>query len=248
MPSPDKTPEFIRIAPFQEGTASSWKVVVMQRPQLLPSWKMLFLPGRWKLVLQTMPKRKLEFIQGGYYHIYNRGAGRQSIFRQDENYLYLLRLLRQVLIECQLTMIAYCLLPNHYHWLVRQDGATLVSTLPKRVFGSYTQAFNRKYKRTGTLFEGPYEAIQVASDEYLHHLCRYIHANPVRHGLAVSPDLWPYSNYLEWIEQRPGTLVDRALVKHHFPRPDDYTAYVQSYLTGQVKLPAGLHSYLENLE
>ena len=150
-----------------------------------------------------MPKRKLQLIKGGYYHIYNRGAGRQSIFYQDENYRYLLGLLKKVVVECQLTIIAYCLLPNHYHWLVRQDGDTPVSSLPQRVFGSYSQAFNRMYDRTGTLFEGPYEAIRVESDEYLRHLCRYIHVNPVRHGLALAPELWPYSNFLEWIGQRP---------------------------------------------
>jgi len=103
------------------------------------------------------------------------------------------------------------------------------------------------YDRTGTLFEGPYEAIQVESDKYLRHLCRYIHANPVRHALALAPDLWPYSNYLEWIGQRSGTLVDRNFVNAHFPQPQQYRAYVNSYLTGQVQLPDGLRTYLDSL-
>lgn len=194
-----------------------------------------------------MPYRKLQFRKGCYYHIYNRGAGRQSIFYKEENYHYLLRLLKQVADNIGVTIIAYCLLPNHYHWLVRQDGETPVEKLAKRVFGSYTQAFNRAYQRSGHLFEGPYQAILVDSDEYLRHLCRYIHANPVRHGLAAAPELWPYSNYLEWIKQRPGKLVDHALVAQHFPAPEQYKAYVHSYLTGQATLPEGLRNYLESL-
>jgi REP element-mobilizing transposase RayT len=194
-----------------------------------------------------MPRRNFRFVQGSYYHLYNRGAARQSIFRCEENYLYLLRLLKKVSAECNATVIAYCLLPNHYHWLLRQDGEAPVGKVAARVFGSYSQAFNQANRRTGTLFEGSYHCILVESDDYLRHLCRYIHANPVRHGLAISPDLWPYSNYLEWTEKRPGTLVDFSFVKAHFARPDLYEAYVKSYLTGQATLPEGLRSYLERL-
>lgn len=194
-----------------------------------------------------MPRRKLRFEEGHYYHIYNRGAGRQSICRDDSDYLRLLKLLNGVSSECDISVIAYCLLPNHYHWLVRQDGAIAADKLVGRVFGSYSQSFNLRHKRSGTLFEGTFEAILVETDEYLRHLCRYIHANPVRHGLALSPDLWPYSNYLEWIGKRPGVLVDRAFVDAHFPKPGQYEEYVLSYLTGQVTLPPGLRGYLEGL-
>jgi len=127
------------------------------------------------------------------------------------------------------TVIAYCLLPNHYHWLLRQDGEIRVGKVPTRVFGSYTQAFNRAYERTGTLFEGPYKAIAVDTDAYLVNLCCYIHLNPVRHGLVDRPDEWPYSNYLEWIEKRPGKLVDRELVRDYFAAPQDYEEFVATF-------------------
>ncbi len=195
-----------------------------------------------------MPRRKVQFVKGAYYHIYNRGADRRSIFLNQENYRYVLALLNQYLSALQITMIAYCLLPNHYHWLVRQDGAAKAGLLPQRVFNAYVKAFNNSNDRSGTLFEDRYEAIVVSSDEYLRHLCRYIHANPVRHGIATSLELWPYSNYLEWIEQRSGKLVDREFVKAHFPRPDQYQVYVQSYLSGQIQLPPGLATYLDELE
>ena len=195
-----------------------------------------------------MPRRQLQFVQGAYYHIYNRGAGRQSIFRSDENYRYLLRLMKQVASQCHIAIIAYCLLPNHYHWLIRQDGLIPANLLPQRVFGSYTRAFNNLHKRSGTLFEDRFAAKLVATDEYARHLCHYIHANPVRHGLAVAPALWPYSNYLEWINERNGTLVDRAFVQSHFSEPKHYEHFVLDYLHGQQQMPAELAADLTGME
>ena len=194
-----------------------------------------------------MPLRNIQFTKSNYYHIYNRGAARQSIFRQEQDYTRLLYKIKEVLLTCQLAMIAYCLLPNHYHWLVRQDGDIPVRQLPKRVFGSYSQFFNRKYQRTGRLFERPFEAILVEEDDYLHHLCRYIHTNPVKHGLVTSPGLWPYSNYLDWVGKREGSLLDRNFIHTHFPMAGQYEAYVQSSLTGQVQLPTGLQAHLNEL-
>lgn len=173
-----------------------------------------------------MPKRTVSFFQGGVYHIYNRGAGRQSIFYEERNYLYLLHLLEQVMGECQVSVIAYCLLPNHYHWLLRQDGEVSVGKAVGRVFGSYSQAFNKAYKRTGTLFEGSFKAREVTSESYFLTLCRYIHRNPVHHGFVTAPEDWPYSNYLEWVEQHAGTPVDRGVVRESFPTPQAYEEFV----------------------
>jgi putative transposase len=195
-----------------------------------------------------MPPRKVQFVQGHYYHIYNRGAGRQALFREDRNYQYLLKLLKECTAEENVSVISYCLMSNHYHWCLRQDGEQPVGNVPTRVWNSYTRAYNNAYGRTGTLFEGRFKAIQVDSDGYLRHLCRYIHANPVTAGFAAAPELWPYSNYLEWIEARNGTLVDRALVKQLFPSAQSYRDYVLAYLTGQAQMPQGPLDYLRRLE
>ena len=194
-----------------------------------------------------MPRSTVQWQQGEYYHIYNRGAGRQSICLNDANYIYLLRLLKEVAAACEITVIAYCLLPNHYHWLIRQDGETPGTDLPKRVFGSYTQSFNKWNRRSGTLFAGRFKPKHVDADDYLLHLCRYIHANPVRHGIAFAPELWPYSNYQEWIGVRPGTLVDRSFVSAHFPRVGQYQAYVNDYIIGDAQIPQAIRHYLETL-
>ncbi|MBN1877678.1 MAG: transposase [Anaerolineae bacterium] len=187
-----------------------------------------------------MPQRKVSFYQDGVYHIYNRGAGRQNIFREARNYIYLLKLLKTVMNECQISVIAYCLLPNHYHWLLQQNGEVPVSKAVARVFGSYSQAFNKTYQRTGTLFEGNFKAIEVDSESYFLALCRYIHRNPVQHGFVAAPEDWPYSNYLEWMGQRAGTLVDRELVREYFPTSQLYAEFInaqedESFLNGIVQ-------------
>jgi REP element-mobilizing transposase RayT len=155
--------------------------------------------------------RKIPVYQPGHiYHIYNRGASREIIFREEENYVFVLRKIKRYVQELALTLIAYCLMPNHYHLLVRQDGQERAGLLPQRVFNGYTKAYNKRYDHSGTLFQGPYRAIHLEDESHLLHLCRYIHANPVKDGLASAPEDWPYSNYLEWTGERPGTLVDRA--------------------------------------
>ena len=194
-----------------------------------------------------MPRRDLQFVQGAYYHMYNRGAGRQTIFRTDEDYRHALFLMKAVSKRCNIAWIAYTLLPNHYHWLVRQDGPAPANLLPKLVFGSYTRTFNNRYGRRGTLFEDRFDAKVVDSDDYLHQLCYYIHGNPVRHGIAITPELWPYSNYPDWIGTRHGTLVEHSFIREHFGDRQQYQARVLAYLTGNVTVAPGLRTYLEAL-
>lgn len=178
-----------------------------------------------------MHANRPEFIPGGFYHIYNRGAHRESIFREEDNYLFALRKIKQYVEKLDLTLIAYCLMPNHYHWLVRQDGEFPVGLLPQRVFNSYSKAYNKRYGHSGTLFESPYKALKIDQDAHLLHLCRYIHANPVKHGLVGRLEEWPYSNYPEWVGLRLGKLIDRAFTEAHFPTPTSYEDFVSDCLT-----------------
>ncbi|MEM7125623.1 MAG: transposase [Chloroflexota bacterium] len=194
-----------------------------------------------------MPKRDIEYRLGRFYHIYNRGAGKQSIFYEDRDYLDLIALMKKIAGACQISVIAYCLLPNHYHWLVRQNSDIEAGVMPKRVFGSYVQTFNHRYTRTGTLFEGRVKIVPIDDEEYIRHLCRYIHTNPVKHAIALSPDLWPYSNYLDWIGQREGKLIDRAFIAQWFPSLAEYQADVIERLRGQGRVPEGLLEYLSSL-
>jgi putative transposase len=191
-----------------------------------------------------MPYRKVQFAQGDYYHVYNRGVDRQPIFREAANYTFLLRRLKAYADALQIAVIAYCLMLNHYHFLLRQDGESPVGLLMQRVFNSYTKAYNKRYGRQGTLFEGRYRAIHVDREPYLRHVCRYIHANPVKHGFVEQVELWPYSNYHEWVGAREGSLVDRPFVEGLFATGAAYAAFVGDYVEGLSKLPRGTWAYL----
>jgi REP element-mobilizing transposase RayT len=191
-----------------------------------------------------MPYRRIAFAQGEHYHVYNRGSGHGTIFRDADNYLFALRNIKRYARELRISVIAYCLLPNHYHMLLRQDGEQAAGLLLQRVFNSYTKAVNKRYDRTGTLFEGRYQAVHIARERYLVHLCCYIHANPVKHGLVTDLKEWPYSNYLEWLGSRNGTLVDRAFIRAHFEGVDAYARLVTDYVADLVRLPRCAEAYL----
>ena len=177
-----------------------------------------------------MARRNVPFLSNQYYHIYNRGAHRIDIFRNDADYVFLLKLVKEQSQNCEVSVIAYCLMHNHYHFLLRQNGEIKISRFMQAIFDVYTKAFNSKYELSGTLFERPFRAIHVDRSEYLLYLCRYIHRNPLDAGIVVSPEQLHYSNYLEFIEQGDGTLVDREFVKENFGSPEEYREFVMDYV------------------
>ena len=132
-------------------------------------------------------------------------------------------------------------MPNHYHFLLRPGEDGLLSRFVQRLFNSYTQAYNKQQKRSGTLFEGRAKSVLVDTDEYVLHLCRYIHLNPVQAGIVAHPGQWPYSNYLEWVEKRAGSLVDHDFVRQYFTAPGDYETFVMSEVTPSTE--QGLQMY-----
>jgi len=181
-----------------------------------------------------MPTRRPDYHEGGFYHFFNRGAHRVALFREHDNYVFVLRKMKTYVPAFDLAIIAYGLMPNHYHLLVRQDGRHPARLLPQRVFNRLSKAYNRRYGHSGTLFEGPYKVAVVEDRAHLPHACRHIHANPVRDGLVCEPGAWQYSNYREWVGERGGALVDRAFVRAFFPSAGDYRAFVGDYLSGLV--------------
>lgn len=177
-----------------------------------------------------MPTRKLSFVTNQYYHIYNRGVNREAIFFLPDNDVYLLRLLKKNIARYGLSLAAYCLMPNHYHFLLKPTRDDTVAPFMQSVFGAYTQAVNRQQGRQGPLFQGRFRAILINEEGYFIQLARYIHANPVLSGLTDTPQAWPYSNYQDIIGQRNGTLKNADLVPGCFPTGEDYRLSVEGYI------------------
>ncbi len=190
-----------------------------------------------------MSRRKVPFVANQYYHVYNRGAHRMDIFRSDNDYVFLLKQINKYMTQFDITVIAYCLMANHYHFLLRQNGEMKISDFMQAVFFVYSSAFNTIYNHTGTLFEGPFQSILVDKNEYLLHLCRYIHRNPLEAGLVVKPEQWRYSNYAEFVGKRNGHLVDREFVKVNFGSHREYEDFVMDY-TPPEKVQNELRHYL----
>lgn len=194
-----------------------------------------------------MAKRNVKFLKGRCYHIFNRGANKRKIFFEEENYVYLLKKLKHYVKKYEFSVLAYCLMPNHYHFVLRQDGDIPLNIPIAFLFNGYTKAVNKRYNRTGTLFEGTFKSIEVEYANYLLELCRYIHRNRVDDGLVEQIEDWKFSNYLEWIEKRNGSLVDLKLRNKYFNNASSYESYVINYKSIK-RAVKGLHKYLLELE
>lgn len=161
--------------------------------------------------------------QGNYYHIYNRGNNGIDIFYDTESYYHFLKLYDRYISPIAETY-AWCLLKNHFHILVyikmdnEIDSSKFEYTSVERaktinasnqfgyLFNAYTQAINKKFKRTGSLFETPFERKQISSDAYLKNLIYYIHNNPVHHGFIDKMNLYPWSSFETIISDKPTKL------------------------------------------
>jgi REP element-mobilizing transposase RayT len=197
-----------------------------------------------------MPRRQTPFVQGLYYHIYNRGNNRLSIFFQPENYLYFLGRVKKYIVPLA-KVVSYCLMPTHYHLLLRiqtseflENSEVSLSNAMMRLSVSYTKAINKRFSRVGSIFQGQFQAKPIKTYPHLLNLCVYIHANPVKDGLVALPEDWIYSNYLDWLGQRDGMLVDREFIQEHFGSPDEYQELVMQFVKTRY-LPDDIRKYLE---
>lgn len=163
---------------------------------------------------------KVPLEHGKYYHIYNRGNNGIDVFLETENYYHFLRLYTKY-IEPIADTFAWCLLKNHFHFLVRIKETSEIdptnltyntTNKPKviepsrqfsHLFNAYTQAINKRFKRTGSLFEKNFERKEVNSERYFQQLIYYIHNNPVHHGFVKQMSLYPWSSYETIVTDQP---------------------------------------------
>lgn len=137
---------------------------------------------------------------GAFYHVIQRGNERKEIFKSDQDREKFLKYIEIVSQRYNVKIHTYCIMDNHFHLILE----TIEPNLTKAMHAlntSYTVYFNTKRKRTGHLFQGRYKAILVQADEYLHHLSRYIHLNPIRAKLVKDPKDYPWSSYRFFVSE-----------------------------------------------
>lgn len=206
------------------------------------------------------------FIENGLYHVYNRGVEKRNIFLDEQDYSVFLHLLKYYLspvdnknlhpllefqnfsivrprplanVEKEVELMAYCLMPNHFHLLLRQISKDGMTKLLRRISTTYSMYFNKRYERVGYLFQGRYKAALIGSDNYLLHVSRYIHLNPLELTRS-NPVSYPYSSYSHFLGMKRAVWLkpdfilkyfDTSKMLHFLKKYPSYKEFVEKYPT-----------------
>jgi putative transposase len=203
-----------------------------------------------------MPRRNVikQDVADSFQHVYARGHSKRKIFVDEEDYIAFLKLLQRYLsaeeahnvngisypnFYNKVELLAYCLMPNHFHFLMYQHQPRAMAQFMQSVLTSYSRYFNKKYKRSGSLFESRYKASMISDESYLEHISRYIHLNP-RQWRNYDYSSLPYylqRDEVSWI--RPKRIIDI------FESPEEYLEFMEDYAE-QKKLMDILKQELAN--
>lgn len=191
--------------------------------------------------MSTKPR---SFDTSLYYHVFNRGVDKRNTFESQRDYQRFLetidyyrhdqelgyaKFLRLSLEDrakyrlahpkgvqtLRVRVFSYCLMPNHFHLLLKPLRKNGISIYLSDICNSYTRYFNLKNDRSGNLFQGTFKAKVISSEESLLQASRYIHLNPLfslqtnPNGFLVNPDDYPYSSYYEWLHPENSNIVDQ---------------------------------------
>ena len=161
-----------------------------------------------------MPRRpRIEIA--GYYHIVNRGVDKMNIFRHPDDYAYFEELMCFYMKSYGITLHNYCLMSNHYHLLIEITQENL-SKFMRQLNMNYAIYYNKKYKRTGHLWQGRFKSWYVTDEAYLYTLMLYIEQNPLKAKMVKSLETYPYSSYHYFLEKQiPECLKKSWIVQNH---------------------------------
>jgi putative transposase len=203
-----------------------------------------------------MALRQVPLITGEYYHIFNRGVARQPIFFHNRDYERFLLCLQYnrfndvpyrlsrwlklpkedreaLFIELTIRndplveIITYCLMPNHFHLLLKQTKEGGISKFMKSISDSFTKFLNTKYERVGPIFQGAFKNVHIDTDEQLVHLSRYIHINPRVSAVVAEKDFftYPWSSLHQYLGLKSGFSTPETIL-NYFSSPNDYRQFL----------------------
>jgi putative transposase len=222
-----------------------------------------------------MPGRLTPLVEGEIYHIFNRGISHQPLFTGNREYQralngmcfysfsslplkfsYFLKLSgekRKKIInklsqgKKLAEMICFCLMPNHFHFLLKQTAKDGIAKFMSNFQNSFTRYFNTRHKRIGPLFQGPFKAVRIETDDQLLHLSRYIHLNPYSSYVVKNiKDLEKYqwSSFLEYLGKREG-FCQKETVLSFYRELKDYQKFVYGQAEYQRELQKIKHLIFE---
>ena len=193
-----------------------------------------------------MPRKKVQFANGDYYHVYNRGVDKRKIFQDEKDYFKFLRNLKDFnnksyyeqrikIIEDKkefnsflaknkkvVDIVAYSLLPNHFHLILKQLSDNGISKFMHKEGTSFTNFFNKKYDRSGSLFQGRYKAIHIDNEGYLLWLSGYVNGNVEIHGIEKAEN-YRWSSYDAFLGKRKNEILgDIDIILSRFKTPEEY--------------------------
>jgi putative transposase len=174
-----------------------------------------------------MPRIAKALADNCFYHIINRGNGRQQVFHKDGDYRAFIELMLHAREKHAVRIHAWCLMPNHFHLLVQPEQADQLNKYMQWLMTSHVRRYHSHYKSSGHVWQGRYKSFIVQNDDYLLTVARYIEANPVRSGLSSTALQWPWSSH----KSRSDATEDNHPDTLPFSLPDDWSAYVDSPLT-----------------
>lgn len=202
---------------------------------------------------------KPRFIRNDfYYHCFNRGVDKRTIFVESTDYSRFLnslsisndpdtlRFKTGIKFEADrfVDIINYCLMPNHFHLTLKQVSENGISFFLHRLATSYTKYFNIKHKRSGRLFEYVFKAVEVNTDEQLIHLSRYIHLNPYVAGIVKEPEEYKWSSYLDYLGLSSNIECKKDEVLKLF-RSSSYKKFVDDQKAYALELDSIKHLTIE---
>ncbi|MFH1838488.1 MAG: transposase [Candidatus Kuenenbacteria bacterium] len=165
--------------------------------------------------------------ENNYFHIFNRGNNNQNIFLNKEDYeFFILKIKQNIFPDKNLkrmnplpygsfSLLSYCLMPNHFHLLLKQNNKYTAQQLLLRICTSYSKYFNKKYKRVGHIFQDRFKQVDIDDDEQLLWLHAYINLNPALDKIIDQPEKYKWSSYNEFLNNQDG-LCDKNFINEKF--------------------------------
>lgn len=214
---------------------------------------------------KNMPSRKVPLVSGEYYHIFNRGVNKLPIFSDVRDYKRFIKSVLYYQIEgpkprfslfTPLTInidgnekiveiLCYCLMPNHFHFLLRQIKNNGITEFLGKFSNSYTKYFNIKHGRVGPILQGEFKSVLVENNEQLLHLSRYIHLNPLISGVIQKLENYQWSSYPEYLGISATDICSKDTILGQFQETQDYKQFVLDQASYGMELEYLKHHLLD---